>query len=233
MSFFSGLFKKKKDSVIPVSKLAKESIPENATILYQSEVPEWTSIGNLIFEKRYEDAVLLGKKLLAKNHDSAGVHINLMTAYFKSRNSNPEYLDLSTYHAKQAIIHGHNTGYAHERLAINLGRSGMIHQAIQLCDIILSDEFSFSSHGCGNKQDFKKRRDSLLSKTDKAKDSDTSRLFTEAEIDKIFNDVRLAKEEERKRREEHEIRMSQWDMELENESKEFRERLRKILYGED
>ena len=42
---------------------------------------------------KYKEAIELGKKLLVETPKSAGVHVNLMDAYFKARNENPTFYD--------------------------------------------------------------------------------------------------------------------------------------------
>lgn len=183
-----------KDPMIPISDI--EKIPNGHNVVYASEVPEWINIGNLIFEKKYEEAINLGNKILEQNPMSAGAHINLMGAYFKARNQNKEYYDLSTYHAKKAIICGHNTGYAHKRLVINLEKDLHIHQAIQLCDLVLSKDFHFSEHGCGWFDDYEQRKMKLLKKLDKSIDSEDDILFTEDEIKSIFQHIQEQQEQD-------------------------------------
>lgn len=158
-------------------------------IIYASSIPKTVDIGNLIFEKRYKEAIEMGKDLLSGCSDYSYekmIHINLMQAYFNFRSENPEYFDLSTYHAKQAIICGHNTGLAQERLVINLEKTWNINQAIQLCDIILSPKFHFSKHGFGSKDNFELRHSKLLKKIAKAVDNSTDKLFTAYEKDLIL-----------------------------------------------
>lgn len=113
-----------------------------------------------------------------------------MDAYFKARNNDSSYFDLSTFHAKQAVIYGHNTGLAQQRLAINLEKELKIHQAIQLCDIILSDKFYFSLHGFGSKEDYTKRKIRLIKKLDKSIDTEYDRLFTDEEVRFIYDNLR-------------------------------------------
>lgn len=147
-------------------------------------------LGNLIYEGKVREAIVLGEEALLKCEDQesiAGIYINLMVAYFKLRKEEPLYFDKSTYCAKMAILFGHRTGYAHERLAINLEKTGELHQAIQLCDLVLHPKFKFSKSGCGNNMDFSKRRNRIVKKLDKAKDSETSALFTDREIDMILS----------------------------------------------
>ena len=38
-------------------------------------------LGNMIFEKKYQEAINLGLELLKKTPEDSGVHINLMDAY--------------------------------------------------------------------------------------------------------------------------------------------------------
>ena len=172
---------------IPINKVLKI---DDENIVYSSEIPESIIMGNLIFFKKYEEAISLGKKLIQKDPKDYGVHINLMDAYFKARNNDSSYFDLSTFHAKQAVIYGHNTGLAQQRLAINLEKELKIHQAIQLCDIILSDKFYFSLHGFGSKEDYTKRKIRLIKKLDKSIDTEYDRLFTDEEVRLIYDNLR-------------------------------------------
>lgn len=171
---------------IPINKVLKI---DNENIVYSSEIPESISMGELIFDKKYEEAISLGNKLLQKDPKDYGVHINLMEAYFKARNNDPSYFDLSTFHAKQAVIYGHNTGLAQQRLVINLEKGLKIHQAIQLCDIILSDKFHFSLHGFGSKEEYTNRKVRLVKKLDKAIDTENDRLFTKEEVILIYDNL--------------------------------------------
>lgn len=177
-------------TMIPVMESTECTNIEESTIVAQSEIPASTIIGNLTFDKQYEAAIQEGLKQLKKNPYDAGVHINLMVAYYKARDINSEYFDKSSYHAKMAILNGHHTGYAEERLAKNLDKQKKYHQTIQLCDLVLRDDFHFSAHGCGNKIDFSVRREKALQKINKASDDETSVVFTSNEIEKIINDIR-------------------------------------------
>lgn len=175
----------------PVSSVNPYVTPEGSIILYQSEIPASCTIGNLIFEKEYEKAIRIGLDLLKQTPNDPGVHINLMVAYFKSRESNPNYFDKSTYHAKRAMLCGHHTGLAEDRLAKNLDKCKHYHQSLQLYNLILDNPgFHFSSHGMGNGIDFNKRRFNVLKKMDKAVDSETDILFTDEEIAQIIQSVR-------------------------------------------
>ena len=188
-----NLFKKIfgiKDS-INLTSFNNDKIPLNAEIVYESQVPEYCSIGNLIFEKKFDEAIVMGNKLLKKNPKSSGVHVNLMDAYFKIRNENPLFFDKSIEHARLAMLYGHNTGYVQERLVINLEKSGKINQAIQVCNIVLLDEFQFSSHGCGNKEEFTKRKEKLTKKLSKSKDSEDSFLFRDNEISLLIKHIQI------------------------------------------
>ena len=169
-----------------IDKTTNNFLSDGATIVYKSETPSGVHIGSLIYDKEYEKAIQIGEKILKKNPYSASVHINLMDAYFKTRNSNPEYLWLSTYHAKQAMICGHNTGYANQRLVINLEKTKMIHQAIQLCDIILDKRYRFSNFGFGKKEDYANRKEKLMRKLHLAQDAESDKLFTDEELDILY-----------------------------------------------
>ena len=166
---------------------------EQKSIIYSSGIPAYCSIGNLIVEKRFEDAIRLGNKLLEEEPESAAIHVNLMDAYFKARAADESYYNKSTEHARLAMLYGHNTGYAQQRLVANLTKDKKYYQAIQICDIVLSDEFHFSKHGCGAKEDFAKRKAKLVEQINKAVDSIDSKVFTQTEIHKIIR--RIEKEE--------------------------------------
>ncbi len=173
------------DLTMPVH-IAMELDDQN--IVYSSPVHKSVLIGNFIFYQKYDEAIELGEDLLKNSPNDSMLHINLMMAYFKIRNRDISFFDKSTYHAKQAIICGHNTGFAHKRLVINLEKSLKINQAIQLCDLILSDDFSFCTNGCGSKEEFLKRKVKLITKADRAVDSLNDSLFTKDEFNKILYD---------------------------------------------
>lgn len=211
----------------PVSSVNSSAIPEGSTILYQSEIPAYCSIGNLIYEKKYAEAIQMGLDLLKQTPNDPGVHINLMEAYFKSRESNPDYFDKSTHHAKLAMLCGHHTGLAEDRLAKNLDKCKLYHQSLQLYNLILDNPgFHFSSHGMGNGIDFNKRRESILKKIDKAADTEADILFTPDEIARIIQSVRdndAAEDAERKASEE---RIAILEKEAQQEIREFRRALK-------
>lgn len=177
--------------MINISSVNKDKIPSNAEIIYESEIPEYCLIGNLIFAKKFHEAIELGKKLLEKTPNSDGVHVNLMDAYFKVRNENPIFLDKSIEHARLAMLYGHNTGYVQERLVINLEKLGKINQALQVCNIVLIDQFHFSTHGFGNKDDFTKRKEKLIKKLSKPTDNEDRVLFTDEEISFLIEQIRI------------------------------------------
>lgn len=224
MSIFEKLFgnnsNKSKDSsktkevMFNISSVTIDRVPSNSEIIYSSEIPEYCSIGNLIFEKRFHEAIELGKKLLEKTPYSPGVHVNLMDAYFKVRNENPFFLEKCIEHAKLAMLYGHNTGYVQERLAINLEKMGKINQSLQVCNIVLMDQFHFSTHGCGHKDDFSKRKDKLLNKLSKSIDSDAHVLFTNEEILFLIEQIRLEDERIKKEKIEYEKRMKRLEKSL-------------------
>lgn len=164
---------------------------EERIVVARSEVPVSCSLGNLIFERRYQEAIDSGLKLLEKDPEDCMIHINLMDAYFKGRALSPDYFDKSTYYAKQTILYGHNTGYAEDRLAKNLEKLKLYHQSLQLYDLILENkEFHFSQAGIGNKIDFARRRELAKKKMDKALDSASDVLFTPQEVAQIIQSIK-------------------------------------------
>lgn len=212
---------------VSVSDGTSAEIPEGSTIVYESPTPEYCSIGNLVYEKKYKEAVELGLKLLESTPNNAGVMINLMDAYFKGKEATaPDYIDRSTYYAKQAIIYGHNTGYAEERLAKNLDKAKHFHQSLQLYNLILETEgFHFSSHGCGNCIDWNHRRDAILKKMDKALDTEKDVLFTPDEIVHILQSIKDNDDRERRQKEKYDRIMTELDVAFKNGESEKINRL--------
>jgi tetratricopeptide (TPR) repeat protein len=175
-----------KEVMVGITSVIKDKLPGGAQVLAESKIPAFCIVGNLIFEKKYHEAIELGNKLLEQTPYSAGVHVNLMDAYFRIRNEDPHFFDKCLEHARLAMLYGHNTGYVQERLVISLEKQGKIYQAMQICDIVLLDKFKFSSHGCGKKDEFLKRKEKLQNKLEKALDNDGDFVFTNDEISEII-----------------------------------------------
>lgn len=247
MGFLSRLFGKKINNVsidnqneepqksneikmVPISKVNSTCIPEGATLVAESMVPASCLLGNLIFEKKYEEAIEFGKKMLKETPSDPGVHIQLMVAYFKGKEAvSQDYISESSFYAKQAIIHGHNTGYAYERLAKNLDKAKSYHQSLQLYNFILETEgFHFCAHGCGHGIDWNHRRDSILKKMDKALDTADDVLFSKEEINQILQAIKLSEERERQIEEDRERRIAEFEISREERVEEFRNALRNI-----
>lgn len=195
MDFIKKLFrpekKEEKEVMVGITSVTRDKLPENANLIAESKIPAFCKIGNLIFDKKYHEAIEFGNKLLQQTPNSKGVHVNLMDAYFKIRNENPSFYEKCLDHARLAMLYGHNTGYVQERLAISLEMQGKINQALQICNIVLSEKFQFSSHGCGRKEEFVKRREKLLKKINRAIDNETDLLYTPEEISKIIENSQV------------------------------------------
>lgn len=216
--------------MIPISDINPTIVPEGSKIVYESSLPQSCKIGNLIFEKKYKEAIELGLKLLEDNPDDVSIHINLMDAYVKGKDVVAlDFLEKSTYYARQAILNGHNTGYAEERLAKNLDKAKLFHQSLQLYNLILDTEgFHFSRHGCGNGINWSHRRDSVIKKMDKALDTDKDILFSPEEIAQIIqrikdNDNKEIREQERFNRIMGELRIAMKNREYEKYDRLFKE----------
>jgi tetratricopeptide (TPR) repeat protein len=183
--FGSNLTKSKKspnEFMVNLSSVAKNQTTTNETIVEESQIPAYCSIGNLVYEKKYHEAIELGEMLLAANPESSGVHVNLMDAFFKIRDEKPIYYEKHIKHARLAMLYGHNTGYVQKNLAIALEKQRMISQAIQICDIVLDEKFHFSKFGCGHKNEFISRKFKLLKKVNTSLDNNESMVFTNDEI---------------------------------------------------
>jgi len=202
------------EAISNISSVAKNKIPSNAEIIVESKVPEFCSIGNLVYEKKYHEAIELGKKLLTKTPNSAGVHVNLMEAYFKVRDENPIFYDKHIEHARFAMLYGHNTGYVQKKLAIGLEKQNLINHALQVYDIVLNDKFHFSKHGCGNKEEFIKRKERLIKKIGKSIENEETTLFTNEEVDSIIKQVQIDDERIKQEEIEYERKMQRLRREL-------------------
>lgn len=208
MSLFD-FFRKKKEAKIdpPEERVMKpicdvnNIVGQDETVLAQSEIPAFCTMGNLTYEKKYREAIEYGLELLKQTPHDCDVHVNLMDAYFRARKEDPTYLDKSTHHARLAILYGHHTGYCEDRLAKNLDKSKMYHQSLQLYDLILREDFHFSKHGGGRKEVFAARKDKIIAKLNQAKDSSNDVLFTKEEIAYI---IRGIKDEDRRLEQERE-----------------------------
>ncbi|PZX58248.1 hypothetical protein LV84_01452 [Algoriphagus ratkowskyi] len=179
----------KDEVMLNISSISNIELPSNYKIAAETQIPAFCSIGNLIFEKKYFEAINLGETLLKETPYSVGVHVNLMDAYFKARKENSTFYDKSIEHARLAMLYGHNTGYAQKKLAIGLEKQRKIYQAIQVCNIILSDDYHFSRHGCGNIVEFANRKERLLKKVPNSLDDENSFLFTESEISYMIKQI--------------------------------------------
>lgn len=156
-------------------------------LVAQSEIPEFCHIGNLITEKRYEEAIQLGKKLLSESdsqQDLSMIHINLITAYEKLK----MYKEASE-HMKYAILTGHNTGLAYERMAITLERAHYFHQALEICNLVLDDRFriSLTAGEKERKLKFANRKERLMKRLQKSEDADTDFVFTPEQKEHILH----------------------------------------------
>lgn len=136
-------------------------------LVYESEMPKHCNIGNLIQEKKYDEAIRLGEELLKdEDSDKAMVYINLMVAYQKVKDT-----ENTLRCARGAIDEGHSTGLALERLAIILERQHLFLEAIEVCDIALDPNYYFSLYTSGDerKAEYKKRKERLVKRASKDK----------------------------------------------------------------
>lgn len=162
-------------------------IPDDA-VAYRSSIPAFCSGANDILNKNYEKAILDLKGQLQENIYSkynSMVHINLMNAYFKIKD-----LDNCNYHAKMALLCGHNTGLAGERLVINLTKDKRYCSAINVCDVMASESFVYGYRVMGSQDKFKERRKKIVDKIDKDLDLVENKYFTQQEIETIYSNTR-------------------------------------------
>ena len=156
---------------------------------------------NMLSEKQYADVITKGERLLKTNPEDAGIHLAIMDAHFKLRDESESHLVACADSARLAVLYGHNTGYAHDRLLKTLKALKQYHKAIQLCDLVLLDRFAFQAQGMGNKATFVKAREQFVKLLPKAADSESDILYDKDQISAILfrQQERLRLEQESKR----------------------------------
>jgi hypothetical protein len=128
-----------------------------------------TELSNLIFRKEYDRAISGLQSMLEavpalSPRDLSMIHINLANALFKHTGLGDRRFELCNHHCIEAMRNGHNTGFAAERLVINLERDGRLQQALEICDIVLDTAYHFDPQGYRQKPDFIRRKEKLLKK---------------------------------------------------------------------
>lgn len=162
----------------------KDTSIQGKEVVQSSNIPKYIDAGNLIYEKKYDEAIkqLLEDLNMSNNiHYNSMVHINLMVAYFHIKD-----IDNCNYHAKQALICGHNTGMAAERLIINLSKEKRYEAALQVCNMMTSPSFYYKPKSKYNSQTFEERKEKIIKHltqdTEELKDS----YFSKEEIDLVY-----------------------------------------------
>lgn len=157
--------------------------------IVKSYIPEKQSMSlyNLFYEKRYSEVIEQGLIKLDECNEDAGVHLALMDAYFKLRNENEENIVACAKHAKLAIIYGHNTGHAHDRLLKTLKTLKHYYQALQLCDLVLKPDFAFWNAGADSKDNYAKAKEQITKLLPKATDTPKDVLFSKEQIKSIIS----------------------------------------------
>jgi len=93
------------------------------------------SATNLINGKQIEKGILILKSVGDDELDEQDValkYVYLGIAYRKKGD-----LDQSNFYFKRAIDYGHSTGFAYEKLAINLTKQGKLYEAIEVCKTLI------------------------------------------------------------------------------------------------
>ena len=157
--------------------------------LVKSYIPEKPSLSlyNLFYEKKYSEVIEQGLIKLDECNEDAGVHLVLMDAYFKLRDENESNIIACAKHAKLAILYGHNTGHAHDRLLKTLKTFKHYHQALQLCDLVLKPDFAFWNTGAGSKDSYAKAKEQITKLLPKATDTPKDVLFSKEQIKSIIS----------------------------------------------
>jgi len=125
--------------------------------------------------------------------EKAMVHINLAEAYFKNRRSDASAIEKCNAHCVHALLSGHNTGFAAERLAMNLEKDGLLCEAIEVCDLILHDSYALNPRSYLKKDDFRRRREKLNSKAKRQNAETLKSIFGQNDLIRIFENAKAFK----------------------------------------
>lgn len=148
----------------------------------ESSVPTSCVIGNMVLNKEYDNAILTGERILLECPDDYFAHCNLMVALYKVGD-----IEKCNKEAKLAIIKGHHTGFCENRLSINLYKQKKYHQVIQLSDVLENSRVGLLF------DDVHKRKLRALKHIKEALDTEHDILFTEKEIEELYENVEKLK----------------------------------------
>lgn len=172
----------RKDDISTIKISSVSDSLSDKKVAAESFIPKGCLLGDLNFHKEYDKAIEEGKWIEAEYPNDYFVPCNLMVSYFKKgdiENCNKE--------AKLAIIKGHHTGYCESRLSINLYKDRKYHQVIQLSEIEENPRFGLFF------DDVYKRKLRAQKHIDKATDTKEERLFTDEEIEELYQNVEKQK----------------------------------------
>ena len=140
----------------------------------------WIYLAHLVQAKRFDEAKTLAHRLYCNDGNNSQVCINLMELYYKLHDYNN-----AIFFAKQAMLNGHNTGYAAKRLCITLNKEKRYSAIINVCNAVLNIRYHFNCKT--NKDEFYKRKERALSKIDDASERDI--IFTEDDFEFMVNKI--------------------------------------------
>lgn len=160
------------------------------------------SLRSLMRSKQYVRVLDACKAMLENDPEDVSSYVAMMDAHFKMRTKDnwENERSESVRCAKQAILLGHDTGYSHRRMLLNLRELEWYNQALRLCDIVLRPDFEFANKAVVTKDYFVKARKQIQKQITKghAKDTDrdAERLFSGNEIESVMRITRERKERE-------------------------------------
>lgn len=152
-------------------------------ILGDNEIGEkesWIYLAHLIQTKQYDEAKALDLRLYCNNGDNPQVCINLMELSYKLND-----YDNTIFFAKQAMLNGHNTGYAAKRLCIILNKEKRYSAIINVCNAVLNIRYHFNCKT--DKGEFYKRKERALSKIDDTSERDI--ILTDDDFELMVNKI--------------------------------------------
>lgn len=162
-------------------------------------MPVYIEPANKIFSGEYLSAINDLNNLLLDTDPTdlktlSMIHINLMEAFFKIRDTNPKNTEQFMFHAKEALKYGHNTGLAPYRLIVGFEKQNRISKAIEVCKIVTTNEYNFSIYGYKQKPEFIERLKKLELKNRKIQDSCLEPFCTDYERNMIIKNSNIKQE---------------------------------------
>lgn len=149
---------------------------------------EFTTLQDLIYHKKYHEAITYGNKLLRHYPDEGYVQELMAEAYFKARKVMPNYRVRCISYVKEALSNKDFHNGLLKRLVLELGKDGCYYQIKQLGAFLKENSNLIAKFPYYINMDYYEAKATIASKKiDKgsAKDSAKHKLFSELQKRKI------------------------------------------------